>query len=279
MPNVEEQSKLLEDAYYSSNLNDELPQSCASEESQCRAQFPSTFLIGVIIAFSVADILALLYVSYVFHTVYPASIPDLSKLEIANQYVGLDELYNSGTVKPSRVNPILIEPRAIAQVFRDHPVQIGPLAEHEHMTALGTVSPREQHLFVDGQTHTIAQFRSVDFGMEECSLVVILPELGDQLEGDLPLKMITSATLAVHTLDADMPLDVRKLSWRTKPARTEKMTTFTPRAGQETVITRFPCPWASLHTFEVACVSDCLLDVWSSHNGTWGIYMYQHQTI
>ncbi|OCH86030.1 hypothetical protein OBBRIDRAFT_738779 [Obba rivulosa] len=233
----------------------------------------------LVLIFAVSDIVALLYISHIFDSVFPDPLVENSKLEIANQYIGLEDLYKSGTANASKLNPILIEPRTIAQVFRDKPNQLAPLGEHEHMTELGTIAPREQHLYIDANTHTIAQFRAVDFGMEDCSLVVILPADGEPDEGDIPLKMTTASTLVVHALDTGVPLDIRKLSWRTKPARVKEVASFVPRAGEETFATRFPCEWASLHTFEVSCETECLLDVWSSHNGTWGIYIYQHQTI
>ena len=47
-------------------------------------------------------------------------------------------------------------------------------------------------------------------------------------------------------------------------------------AGKETGISRFPCARGSLHTFELACHDpedvDCLVQIWSSQNYTWGMH-------
>ncbi|OCH85534.1 hypothetical protein OBBRIDRAFT_739734 [Obba rivulosa] len=217
----------------------------------------------------------------IIRTVYPERYVEDSKLEIASPYVGLHDLYRSGKVNASKIEPILVSPRVIAQVYRDRPERLAPVGEHDFLNQYGTLAPNEKHLFVNPNTHTIAQFRTVDFGMEECSLVIRLPRYDEPLEGKDPFLMDPSSTLAVYTLDVPGTLDVRMLSWRTHPARTSKLGSLIPRAGEESEVARFPCVWASLHTFEVACAigSECLLDVWSSQNKTWGVYMYQHQTV
>ena len=122
------------------------------------------------------------------------------------------------------------------------------------------------------QVHTVAQFRALDFGMEECSLVIQLPGNGDRVESKEPFLFHPLSALDVFRLDAPKPLDVRKLSYSTRPQRREQVATVTPRAGGETPVARFPCVWGSLHTFEVACSSssDCLVDIWSSQNTTYG---------
>ncbi|OCH85540.1 hypothetical protein OBBRIDRAFT_784745 [Obba rivulosa] len=231
------------------------------------------------IVIGISDIFAMLYVSHLLRTLYPDPSVDNSQLEIANQYIGLADLYASGKFNASTIAPILVEPRAVGQVYRDHPDQLALIHAHEHITQLGTVSPREQHLLVNPNTHTIAQFRAVDFGMEDCSLVIKLPNEGELLEGGLQWNMGAGSNFVVHALDAKTPLDLRKLSWRTRPARLREIARFAPRAGEESFVARLPYKWSSLHTFEVSCASDCLLDVRSTHNGTWGVWLYQHQTV
>ncbi|OBZ73325.1 hypothetical protein A0H81_06838 [Grifola frondosa] len=239
------------------------------------------WIITLLLIITVTDILSLLYVRHVFATVYSDS--NTAELEFANPYIGLAELYKYGGINASRIDPILNRPRVVAQVFRDRPMELAPLGEHDWFDpSYGTITPNEKHLKVDQNTHTIAQFRAIDFGMEDCSLVFRLPATNARLEGSSPFIMKPSSVLDVFLLDGgSSPLDIKKLSWRTRPAHLKKIRTLVPRAGEEMVVTRFPCVWGSLHTFEVACTkgSDCLLDVWSSQNETWGIYMYQHQTV
>lgn len=110
--------------------------------------------------------------------------------------------------------------------------------------------------------------------MEECSLVIQLPGNGDPIESKEPFQFNPSSSFNVYRLDAPKPLDVRTLAYNTKPPAKDKVHTVTPRAGEETVVSRFPCVWGSLHTFEITCTkgSDCLVDVWSSQNTTYGTY-------
>ncbi|TFK86959.1 hypothetical protein K466DRAFT_586786 [Polyporus arcularius HHB13444] len=242
------------------------------------AALPWVFALLVVVA--AANGITLLYMSRIMNTVYADLSTD--ELEFANPYHGLDALYRSGTIASSKIDPIQNIPRVVAQVFPGRPKELAPVGEHDLFNkAFGTLSPHEKHLQVSPSVHTIAQFRALDFGMEECSLVIQLPGNGDRIESKEPFLFDPLSTLDVFRLDAPKPLDVRKLSYTTRPPTKEKIATVTPRAGEETPVTRFPCVWGSLHTFEVACssASDCLVDIWSSQNTTYGIYMYQHQTV
>ncbi|KAI0370740.1 hypothetical protein BV20DRAFT_943374 [Pilatotrama ljubarskyi] len=206
----------------------------------------------------------------------------VADLEYASPYYGLAELYSSGTINASRIEPILNTPRVVTQVFFDRPDEVAPIGEHDvFQKAFGTLSPHEKHLRVSPTTSTIAQFRTVDFGMEECSLVLRLPGPGDRIESEEPFQFNELSTFRVFRLDAQRALDVRTLTYNTLPPVEEEVGPVFARAGEDTQISRFPCRWGTLHTFQIACGrgSDCLVDVWSSQNMTWGVYMYQHQTI
>lgn len=144
------------------------------------------------------------------------------------------------------------------------------------------------------------QFRAIDFGMEDCRLVVTLPPLGAPLEDRASFAMHPASRFDVFRLAAPRPLDVKGLSYHTRPKRAEKVATLQARVDGETEIHRFACPRGSLHAFEVACAEgeECTVDVWSSQNTTYGacairrcwalwltngvvlgVNMYQHQTI
>lgn len=113
--------------------------------------------------------------------------------------------------------------------------------------------------------------------MEDCALVIRLPGADDRIETKEPFRFNSQSALDVYRLDASKPLDVRTLSYASRPRIQEKVATVTPRAGEETEVARFPCAWSTLHTFEIACASgagsECLLDVWSSQNTTWGEWL------
>ncbi|KAI0710797.1 hypothetical protein C8Q76DRAFT_624025 [Earliella scabrosa] len=238
------------------------------------------WVLALLVVVAATDGIALVCMSRIMRTVYADLGTD--ELEFANPYHGLDALYSSGIVNSSKIEPMQNVPRVVAQVFPDRPAELAPLGEHDMFNKVfGTLSPHEKHLHVGPGVHTIAQLRALDFGMEECELVIQLPGSGDRVESAEPFLFNPLSLFDVFRLDAPKPLDVRKLSYRTKPPTKEKVATVMARAGEETTVTRFPCVWGSLHTFELACApgSDCLVDIWSSQNTTYGVYMYQHQTI
>ena len=221
------------------------------------------------------DGVAVLYMSRIMNTVYA----DLSTtdLEFASPYHGLAELYASGTINASHIDPILNLPRLVTQVSSEHPNQPGPPGAHDYWhPSFGTLSPHERRLRVAPGVRTVAQFRALDFGMERCELVLRLPGPGDPVESKERPQFSERTVLDVYMLDAPRPLDAWKVTWDARPPRRagERVMTIAPRLGEETRVGQFPCVWGSLHTFEVACAesagSGCLVDVWSSQNTTYG---------
>ena len=147
------------------------------------------------------------------------------------------------------------------------------------------------------QTHTVLQFRAIDFGMERCALVLRLPDVGE-----LDMSIANNTILDVCALDTQGMLDPRVLSWATRPSCYRHVGVLAPRPGGEVQLPDFPCPWGSLHSYGVSCASgapDCGIDVWSDQYSPWGtslfgiiftslseivdrfsgIFMYQFQTI
>lgn len=116
------------------------------------------------------------------------------------------------------------------------------------------------------------QFHAIDFGMEDCRLVFTFPPLTGPLEDGASFSMNPSSHFDVFRLATARPLDIKRLSYRTRPQIVERVAALQARVGGETEIHRFPCPRGSLHVFEVACVEgeDCMVDTWSSQNTTYG---------
>ena len=123
--------------------------------------------------------------------------------------------------------------------------------------------------------HTIAQFRAIDFGMEDCHLVLTIPRTMD-LEAGASFTMHPQSHLEIFRLTTDDPIDPGALTYRTRPRGAEKIAMVHAHGisgGGDVAVYRFPCPRASLHTFEVACAEgfpECVVDAWSSQNTTLG---------
>ncbi|KAI0325746.1 hypothetical protein GY45DRAFT_1329853 [Cubamyces sp. BRFM 1775] len=258
----------------------------ASSSGGTRAAAASPLFLWVgalVLVIACTDLVALLYVGHLSRTVFQDK-DFASHLEYASPYIGLKELYESGAVNKTEVDPITVRPRVSAQVFANDTDRLAPRGEHDYWhTRYGRMSPNERHLHVTSDIHTIVQFRAIDFGMEDCHLVFSLPPPDTPLEAGASFAMSPAARFDVFRLDAQKPIDVKTLSHRTRPPVLGRVAhAVEPRAdGGETLIHRFPCAWSSLHAFAVACAqgTDCMLDVWSSHNTTYGVNLVQHQTV
>ncbi|KAI1784832.1 hypothetical protein LXA43DRAFT_1121146 [Ganoderma leucocontextum] len=219
------------------------------------------WLATAILLVACIDLLSLAYVYHMSGIVFQDK-DFAANLEYADPYIGLTELYASGKVNSSTIEPILIRPRVSAQVYVDEPDKLAPRGERDYWhETWGTLSPNERHLHVTPNAHTIVQFRAIDFGMEDCRL--------DRAS----FAMTPASRFDVFRLAASRPLDASALSYRTRPKIAERVAaSLQARADEETEIHRFPCPRGSLHVFEVACAEGeaCMVDVWSSHNTTHG---------
>ena len=72
-----------------------------------------------------------------------------ANLEYADPYIGLPELYASGQVNSSLIDPILIRPRVSTQVFVDEPDKLAPRGERDYWhKTWGMLSPHERRLHV-----------------------------------------------------------------------------------------------------------------------------------
>ncbi|EIW76345.1 hypothetical protein CONPUDRAFT_76705 [Coniophora puteana RWD-64-598 SS2] len=136
------------------------------------------------------------------------------------------------------------------------------------------------------QTSTIAQFRTLDFGMENCEVAVrVLPQ--DILDAETDLRPGFNRTfissrpneplpISVYELHMDKPLDVRTLSWRTKPERGKFL-------GVEAELQTISCPQDSLQTFEFICDEQqeeaCSLEWWQDEHESLGVFLKQSSSI
>jgi len=77
-------------------------------------------------------------------------------------------------------------------------------------------------------------------------------------------------------------LDVRTLTWASRPARKEHVGVLSVVGGASLGETRtFACPSGSYHTLEIACATmrGCDVDILGVGHGESGIYVKQYQTL
>ncbi|KAH9014621.1 hypothetical protein EDB83DRAFT_2271785 [Lactarius deliciosus] len=251
----------------------------------------------IIVVCSVLDSVLLLSLGYRYarSVWYPA---DPAKLETPSTYINFDLLYRNGTKANHRFPKIQGLPRALAQVSAAEPDRVYPQWPVSFMAAYGTIPYNDRHLLVEPEISTFVQFRALDYGMENCSLALRIPEHGSDA---MEIARVGS-TIDVWSLAVDAKVDLQTLSHRTLPRRVGKVGSFTPRYNTTEQLPSFACESGTYHAFLLACPQgarreDCSVDVTSikekpvgacmiSHPDqcgltatTTGLYLVQHQTV
>jgi len=208
---------------------------------------------------------------------YPA---DPAKLETPSTYINFDLLYRNGTKTNSQFPPIQGLPRALAQVSAAEPDKVYPQWPVSFLAPYGTVPYNDRRLLVEPEISTFVQFRALDYGMENCSLALRIPEYGSEA---MEITRIGS-TIDVWSLAVDAKVDLRRLSYGTLPRRVDKVGTFTPRYNTTEQLPSFACESGTYHAFLLACPlgarkEDCWVDVTSIKEKPIGLYLAQYQTI
>lgn len=111
--------------------------------------------------------------------------------------------------------------------------------------------------------------------MERCQLRLKLPALDAPLPD--PFHFAGDAGVAlVDVYEApvlDRLMDLSTLSWARKPPFRAHVGTFAGTPAREVTLPEFPCKWGEVRTFKMSCAPqnpECVVDVWSSQNTTWG---------
>jgi len=233
----------------------------------------------IIAACTVLDSILLLVLGYRYAktVLFPA---DPAKLETPSTYINFDLLYDNGTKTNSHFIPIQALPRALAQVSSREPAKIYPQWPVSFLAQYGSVPYNDRRLLVDPEISTFVQFRALDYGMENCSLVLRIP----QIDSDAMEVARIGSTIDIWSLEVNSKIDLLKLSFNTLPRRVSKVGVFTPRYNTTEKLPSFTCPSGTYHAFLLTCPDgarkeDCSVDVTSTREELVGVYMEQRQTI
>ncbi|KAG1736053.1 hypothetical protein EDD22DRAFT_959852 [Suillus occidentalis] len=201
------------------------------------------------------------------------------ELPFQNPYLNLEILYKDPDFKSSTHDPIINTVPVIAQVSNRERQKIFPLFQHYSSRGQGRAPTNERRLLVTHELESIAQFRVLDFGMENCSLSLTVPprnSTGDLLYTDLGDSII----LDVWSLPARHKLDLYNLSWSKLPRPRVHIGHMNVSYGKTYRMPSIPCKSQSYQTFAVSCSSPgCLVNVTGKDMGPSGLYMYQSQTV
>jgi len=215
------------------------------------------------------------YANSVLFPVHPAN------LETASTYINFDLLYRNGTKTSFLFPPIRALPRALAQVSSREPDRVYPQWPTSFLAPYGRVPQNDRRLLVDPEISTYVQFRVLDYGMENCSLALRIPEYGS--DRAMEIERIGS-TIDVWSLAVNAKVDLLKLSYQILPHRIAKVGSFTPRYNVTEQLRSFACESGTYYTFLLTCPEgarkeDCWVDVTSTKEELVGLFMEQGQTI
>lgn len=127
-----------------------------------------------------------------------------------------------------------------------------------------------------GKVSTVVQFRAIDYGMENCSLALApAPSAEGAAAADVELDVWALADARRRPgqgLNAN--LDVRTLTWASRPARREHIGTLSVVGGAPGETRMFACPSGSYHTLEIACATTggCDVDILGIGHGQSGAF-------
>jgi hypothetical protein len=111
------------------------------------------------------------------------------------------------------------------------------------------------------QIFTLTEFRIIDWGMENCSLVLSIPH---QNMTDTQVVIYGEASVEVSKLSIKKPLNRHTLSWNSRSPLGEHIATVPLSYGSHYSLPQFNCPSGSHFTFEISCCS-CHINV--THSG------------
>jgi len=243
-----------------------------------------------IVTCTVIDALALAYIALLsFQNALSPRIgncasatPEEADLELRSSYVYFDRLYGeNSTLRPAPHAPIVNHVLAVAHVSRARPHEVVTRSQGEGVTINGYVPLDARRLWITDDVSTIVQFRAIDYGMENCSLTLAPAAEGATL-ADVKLDVWAledTPQKSDRRLNAN--LDVRTLTWASRPARKEHVGVLSVVGGSPGETRMFTCLSGSYHTLEIACATPhgCDVDLLGVGHGESGIYVKQYQTL
>ena len=205
---------------------------------------------------------------------------DIGKLRRPNAFIGL----NTMDASDPPIEPILLHPGLLSQInkaepsraYGDDPVKFAawrgtepPVDREFKVTATVRILNKSRCASSVGnmapKVSTVAEFRAIDYGMEDCQLLLIAPAI---ISPNSTLHLGPGENwVNIWRLDASFPMDKKTLSWNTRPSRIRQLDKVAMAPGMNYTY-QFPCPSDSLHAFEFSAADESTDVVWSQdHSG------------
>jgi hypothetical protein len=203
----------------------------------------------------------------------------IDELEIGKQYVNLEALYREAPFLAPHYDPIINVGHGVGQVSLVDPSALIPQYTEFRNYSLGNVPIFQRRLLLTPAVSTIAQFLVMDFGMENCSLAITVPEETNTRD-TVASSEGKFAVVDIHQIEVKKRLDLRALSRSRLPPERKYVGSLLVSYGKTAETSVFHCDSRSYQTFEITCQTpDCHIDVMGMDLGESGVYLRQYQTI
>ncbi|KAK0241474.1 hypothetical protein EDD85DRAFT_400915 [Armillaria nabsnona] len=215
---------------------------------------------------------------YIFKLLPSPQVVAFDSLPIQHSYANLGRLYSNTSLQRTQHPPIISHARSFAQVSSASPDEVIPSHRNTMLfTSNGFTPLFERRLVVNDEVSTIAQFRVLDFGMENCTIEIATPSHSaytDIMSGD-------AVSLDVWSIPhATRKLNMKLVSYSSfSVTRSFLGSLLVSREGLSQTPT-FSCASGSYHTIEITCSEPgCSVDVVGTGDKASGLFMHQYQTI
>ncbi|TFY63035.1 hypothetical protein EVG20_g6488 [Dentipellis fragilis] len=160
--------------------------------------------------------------------------------ESPSPYLGLDELEYDSHLEAGQA--FSNYPFLLTQISEIEPRRVFPVDPKQGLTVVGTISPDIRRFVARPGISTVAQFRTTDYGYENCTLLFSVPEAASTTE---------QTSINIYSLSTTARLGASKLSWSTRPQR-ELVAGIWLATNTTEVVHSWRCKWGQYQTFEFA---------------------------
>ncbi|KAJ7454052.1 hypothetical protein B0H11DRAFT_2070146 [Mycena galericulata] len=196
-----------------------------------------------------------------------------------SSYINLDKverISNHSFPPTTNFSPLLL------QIYTSDPLRSLNEDERGYQSIEGDIFPDDRHFVVSSTISTLVHFRHVDYGMERCTLHIIVPDR--TMKHDPGTFIGSSSILDVWVLDSASEIS-RNIpgSWDYAPPRRNMLTTISFLENMPFTSRQFLCRSGEFSTFEFTCSSEspeCHVEFWQVKGFPLnGVYMVQHDSI